>query len=119
MNYKMFVEEIPLSINIGLFPEERQNRQTVLCSLEIGVVSNGGDLDEISNTVNYYELTKAIQDQATLAEFKLLEPLAELILDIISEFQHVATAKVTLVKPKIMSALGAKACGVEVERNFA
>lgn len=120
MNYKMFVEDIPLTVKIGLFPEEREQSQIVLCSLEITVASDqqNNDLDNIENTVNYYEVTKFLQAEAALTNFKLLEPLAEMLLTKLLKFDHVLTAKIKLVKPKIMSGLGAKSCGIEMERSL-
>ncbi len=115
----MFVKDIPLLLNIGLFPEERAQEQTVLCSLELKVNPAEGDQDEIINTVNYYDLTKKVQMAAKQQSFKLLEPLAEIILDVVFTFDYVEFAKVTLVKPEIMLSLGAKDCGIEVERSLA
>lgn len=115
----MFVEEIPLKLKIGLFPEERDQIQIVLCSIYLNVKPTYVASDDIEDTVNYFELTKAIQMHAEKQTYKLLEPLAHSLLDIILEFEHVQSAKIKLVKPKIMSALGAKACGIEVERSIA
>lgn len=119
MIYKVFVEEIPLNIKIGLFPEEREQTQTVFCSISLNVRPSIIGSDNIEDTVNYFELTKAIQAHATSVSYKLLEPLAHSLLNVISSFQYVESAKISLIKPKIMSALGAKSCGIEVERSFA
>lgn len=116
MIYEIFVEDIPLEVLIGLHEAERNCSQILLCNISL-TVSMDKDYDEISNTVNYYELTQMLQATASVTKFMLLESLADLLLDKIMSQDYVIAAKIKLSKPKIMSSLGAGICGICVERS--
>lgn len=121
MKYRMFVKGIPLDINIGLFDSEREKKQTVLCDIELWVNFNSNSYDNVNDTVNYYEVTKnIIQKVNHIKEFILLESLANIILDEIGLFKNIVEAKIKLKKTNLEKkiGLGAKECGVVVQREF-
>lgn len=115
MIYDMFVNEIPLKIKIGLTADERQNYQIVLCNIKLKVQHSGNDLDDIAETVNYYDLTLQLQQKAQTCNFKLLEPLAKELTEFTLKIPRVVAVSIELIKPEIMQKLGAKACGVKYE----
>jgi dihydroneopterin aldolase len=78
MRDRIVIEELELSAHIGVPDEERAlpQRLTVTLTLEPAPRFDALD-DEIGRTVDYFEVSRAVQAEARRRPRKLLETLAE------------------------------------------
>jgi dihydroneopterin aldolase len=67
---------------IGVTPEERALPQNVVIDIELEIdLNKAAASDDLSHTVDYSEVTKAVVDLCGAQEVALLERLAQLIVD--------------------------------------
>jgi phosphoglycolate phosphatase/dihydroneopterin aldolase len=73
------IVDLAVEAHIGVPEEERRHAQRLLISLEISVatISHAAKTDDISRTVNYYDVAQRIRLVATRRPRKLIETLAE------------------------------------------
>lgn len=116
MNYdKIYVRDLQLRCIIGIFPEERKNRQDVVVNLLLeGPFSEAARTDSIEHTANYKTITKRIIELVEGSEFFLIETLAERISAVCLDDPRVFKATVTLDKPGALRF--ARSVAVEITR---
>ncbi len=103
--YKIFLNNFELSAIIGVFPEERQERQPLWADIELQV--KAGDInDNVENVPDYNTLSQSIEALAETLQPALIETLAEAIGELCLQHEGVVSATVHLAKPQ---ALGGKA----------
>jgi dihydroneopterin aldolase/D-erythro-7,8-dihydroneopterin triphosphate epimerase len=117
MNYdKIYVRDLQLRCIIGIFPEERKNRQDVLVNLVLeGPFGEASRSDAIDQTANYKTITKQIITLVEGSEFFLIETLAEKISAVCLTDPRVFRATVTLDKPGALRF--ARSVAVEITRS--
>jgi FolB domain-containing protein len=73
------VVDLEVAAHIGVPEEERRVAQRLLITLEMTVatIAHAAKTDDISRTVNYYEVVQRVQALAAKRPRKLLETLAE------------------------------------------
>lgn len=72
------IEELELSVHIGVPDEERQNRQRLTVSIALWPQQDFRALgDEVANTVNYAAVCRAVKDYVQPRADKLIETLAD------------------------------------------
>jgi D-erythro-7,8-dihydroneopterin triphosphate epimerase len=98
---KIRVKNLLLRTYIGFNPDEQVNRQDVIINFEIETdVSNKALAeDDPGDILDYKSITKKIIQLVQEGRFKLLEVLAQKILDLIMENKKVRRAKVEVDKP--------------------
>jgi len=101
------VNKLRVPVKIGVPDEERASEQELKLSLSLETQQGIAGLnDEITNTVDYFELTEGIKALARSKERKLIETLAEEIADyVLSEFA-VAAVNVEVEKPILQNCEG-------------
>ena len=94
------IDALALDASIGIYPQERAQRQLVLADLELvfSAVSAAWS-DEISHTIDYDEVLACVTDLVASRHFNLLETLAQRMLDVVQERFPVERMAVTLSKP--------------------
>jgi len=94
------IDALALDASIGIYPQERAQRQLVLADLELvfSAVSAAWS-DEISHTIDYDEVLACVNDLIASRHFNLLETLAQRMLDVLQERFPVERMAVTLSKP--------------------
>lgn len=113
---KIYVRDLSLRCIIGIFPEERKNRQDVLVNLVLeGTFSDAAKSDDIEHTANYKTITKQIIQLVEESEFFLIETLAEKISGVCLADPRVQRATVTLDKPGALRF--ARSVAVEITRS--
>lgn len=113
---RIFVRDLSLRCIIGIFPEERKNRQDVIVNLVLeGPFSEAAKSDNIELTANYKTITKRIIQLVEDSEFFLIETLAERISQVCLDDPHVQRATVTLDKPGALRF--ARSVAVEITRT--
>ena len=88
----------------GVFDFERQNGQDFYIDATVWVVAKGLEFsDDLSRTVHYGDLAKALVDNVKTQPVDLLETLAQRLLDLVLNWGGpagpVAKAKITVHKP--------------------
>ena len=113
---RIYIRDLQLRCIIGVFPEERREKQDVVINVTIGCDhSQAARTDRIDFAVDYKSIKKNIISLVDGSEFFLIETLAERIATICLENPRVQTATVTVDKPGALRF--AKSVAVEVTRN--
>lgn len=112
---KIFIRDLALRCIIGIYPEERREKQDVLINVEMHAdLRAAGRSDDIEDTVNYKAIKKAILTLVEGSSFQLIESLAERIAEIVLDDERVERAVVTIDKPGALRF--ARASAVEISR---
>jgi len=115
---KIFIRELALRCIIGIYPEERREKQDIIINVEIHAdLRRAGRSDDLNDTVNYKEIKKAILKLVENSAFQLIESLAERIADIALAHDMAQQVVVTIDKPGALRF--AKASAVEITRTKA
>ena len=112
---KIFIRDLALRCIIGLYPEERTNKQDVLINVILEADLRAvGKSDDLNDTVDYKAVKLAILDLVEKSEFLLIESLAERIAEICIGADKVQSATVTIDKPGALRFC--KSVAVEITR---
>lgn len=112
---RIHIRQLRLRCIIGVFPEERREKQDVLLSLTLHAdLSKPCRSDEIADTVDYKELKKRIVNRVEASEFYLIERLAEEVAGLALDTEGVRQVDVTVDKPGALRF--AESVAVEVTR---
>lgn len=97
---KIYIKDFALRCIIGIFPEERTNKQDVIINVTMETdLRKAGQSDDLNDTVDYKAVKLAILDLVEQSEFKLIESLAERIAGICLKAAGVQRVNVTIDKP--------------------
>lgn len=112
---RIHIRQLRLRCIIGVFPEERREKQDVLLSLTLHAdLSKPCRSDEIADTVDYKELKKRIVNRVEASEFYLIERLAEEVAGLALDTEGVRQVDVTVDKPGALRF--AESVAVEITR---
>ena len=112
---RIFIRDLALRCIIGIYPEERREKQDVVINVEMHCdLRKAGRSDELSDTVDYKAIKKAILKLVEESGFQLIESLAESIADIALADDRIQQAVVTIDKPGALRF--AKSSAVEITR---
>ncbi len=112
---KIFIRELALRCIIGIYPEERREKQDVVINVEMhSDLRKAGRSDDLNDTVDYKAIKKAILALVEKSSFQLIESLAERIADIALGDGKVKRVVVGIDKPGALRF--AKASAVEITR---
>jgi len=113
---KVFIRDLALRCIIGVFPEERREKQDVVINVEMHTdLRAAGRSDDLNDTVDYKAIKKAILKLVEGSEFQLIESLAERIADLALANEKVEQVIVTIDKPGALRF--ARASAVEITRS--
>ena len=112
---KIFIRDLALRCIIGIYPEERREKQDIVINVEIHTdLRKAGRSDDLNDTVDYKSIKKAILRLVEGSGFQLIESLAEKIADIALADSKVQQVVVTIDKPGALRF--AKASAVQITR---
>ena len=112
---RIFIRDLALRCIIGIYPEERREKQDILINVEMHAdLRKAGRSDDLDDTVDYKAIKKAILKMVEGSGFQLIESLAERIADIALANEKVERVVVTIDKPGALRF--AKASAVEITR---
>jgi D-erythro-7,8-dihydroneopterin triphosphate epimerase len=101
---------------IGINDWERVTKQDVVIDITLHAdLSKPGESDDIDDTVNYRDISKAIQAHVEASSYGLIEAMARNIATICLEPEAVVRADVSVQKPGALR--GADSVGVEISRE--
>ena len=113
---KIFIRELALRCIIGIYPEERREKQDIVINVEMHTdLRKAGRSDDLNDTVDYKSIKKAILKLVDGSNFQLIESLAENIASIALRDEKVQQVIVTIDKPGALRF--AKASAVEIARS--
>ncbi len=112
---KIFIRDLALRCIIGIYPEERREKQDIVINIEMQCdLRKAGRSDDLNDTVDYKAIKKAILKLVEESRFQLIESLAENIADITLADEKVQQVTVAIDKPGALRF--AKSSAVEIIR---
>jgi len=113
---RIYIRDLLLRCIIGIFPEERREKQDVIINITLGGdMSRAGQTDNIEDAIDYKNIKKRVLAMAQQSSFFLVERLAEQIATICLENPKVKEVQVTVEKPGALRF--ARSVGVEITRR--
>ncbi len=112
---KIFIRELALRCIIGIYPEERSEKQDIVINLEMQCdLRKAGRSDDLHDTIDYKSIKKSILVLVETSRYFLIEALAENIADIVLKNKKVQQVTVMIDKPGALRF--AKSSAVEITR---
>ncbi len=112
---KVFIRGLEFDAFIGAYPVEMERRQRIRIDLTLELAPPDKPIaDNIDNVVCYHKISTAVGDLLDEGHIKLVETLAERILDLALGHPLVGAATVRIEKP--MAIDHADGVGVEIRR---
>lgn len=111
---KIFLHGMKADTLIGVYDWEREQPQTLLIDVDIGVPAKSAVSDHIDDTIHYGDVCETIRQSLKEQRFLLLEALAEHIAELVLEDFDALWVRVRVVKPGILA--NVREVGVEIER---
>lgn len=114
---KVFIKRLELYTLIGVYDFERDAKQRIFVDVEmITNLAPAGKSDHVSDTLDYGAIANRLAEIADRAEYRLLEALADKMINMI--LQEFAPHAVTLTvhKPDILT--NAESVGIVVSRKL-
>lgn len=113
---RIVIEDLLVRCIIGIYPEERKNKQDVLFNIVLeGDFRKACGSDDIADAVDYKAVKKAIMAMAEPSEFQLVERLAQRAAEICLADTNVDRVTVRVEKPGAVRF--ARSVGVEIRRD--
>ena len=99
---KIFINNLNLIASIGVYEQEKKNKQKIIVNLEI-LLTNDTEpqSDNLQQTQDYSQFRKCVIDLVESKHFDLLEILTKKIHTAISKNKFVLGVKVNISKPDI------------------
>lgn len=115
---KIYIRDLLLRCIVGIYPEERENKQDVIINIEMTCdLSAAAASDQIEDTVNYKAVKKEIMALVENSAFLLIERMAGEIASVCLAHRGVFQVRVTVDKPGALRF--ARSVAVEVVRSRA
>lgn len=112
----VFIRDLEIATVIGVYDWERNVRQIVALDLEMATdVAHAARNDAIADALDYAAVAQRLQQVVGESECQLIETLAERCAQIVLSEFSVRWLRLTLRKPKAVSA--ARDVGVIIERG--
>jgi 7,8-dihydroneopterin aldolase/epimerase/oxygenase len=112
----VFVRDLELNANIGVYHREKGQLQPVRINLDLTVEETDGDVeDKLENVVDYGAVVEGIKVILAGGHLNLVETLAEKVAAHCLADARVKVARVRIEKLKVLAE--AQSVGVEIERE--
>lgn len=113
---RVFIHDLRIETIIGIYPWERQIKQTLSLDLEMTTdIRKAAASDNINDTLNYKAVAKRLVELVENSQYQLVETLAERITEVILNEFAVPQVKLTLHKPGAVR--GSRDVGIMIERS--
>ena len=112
----IYISELKADANLGVYDWEKRLPQTVEMNLEFAVPGpRAGETDNLSDTIDYAEVTARIRKELSERRFELLEALAEFVANLLLRDFGSPWCKVNIAKIGMIR--NVKRVGVTIERK--
>ena len=119
MHYTMFVNTVPLVLNIGVYDEERGKPQIIYLDIDLEPMGpKCCTSDNVDDTVNYHELTLFLKKEAEKTTFHLLEKLGTHLINLVGKEERFPIKRLTLTLTKEKVFPEAKSYGVTLTHHY-
>lgn len=113
---KVFIKGLSIQTTIGFFQWEKEIKQTLVIDLAMGWnTANAALNDELEKTLDYADISVAIERFANNNPVDLIETLAERLANYLMTQYHIPWLKLSIGKPGAVH--NAQTVGVEIERG--
>jgi len=113
---KVFIKGLRIQTTIGFFQWEKAIKQTLVIDVVMAWdTAKAAENDELAKTLDYAEISTAIETFANATPVDLLETLAERMAAFLKSEFHIPWLKLTIGKPGAVH--NADTVGVEIERG--
>ncbi|HCM48237.1 MAG TPA: dihydroneopterin aldolase [Colwellia sp.] len=113
---KVFIKGLSIQTTIGFFQWEKEIKQTLVIDLAMGWNTASAALnDELEKTLDYANISVAIERFANDNPVDLIETLAERLASYLITQYHIPWLKLSIGKPGAVH--NAQTVGVEIERG--
>lgn len=113
---KVFIKGLSIQTTIGFFDWEKQIKQTLVIDLAMGWnTAKAAENDELAKTLDYADISVAIEKFANDNTVDLIETLAERMASFLMEAYSIPWLKLAIGKPGAVH--NAQTVGVEIERG--
>ena len=98
------IHQLKLATKIGVLPWEQQVKQTILLDIELDLnTEKARQSDDLDDTLDYRTLTESIRTYLEQHTYKLLESLAENLVDFIQQASQSSWVHLTIKKPQALA----------------
>ena len=101
MSDRIYIRDLALRCIIGIYPEERVNKQDIILNIVMDVVSHApaAKSDDIVDAIDYKSIKKELVALVEASSFNLIETMAQRCADICLSRTGVTQVRVTVDKP--------------------
>ena len=101
---RVFIEELTVFAQIGVYDWEQQIKQKLVFDLEIAWdCKQAAETDDVAYCLNYAEVSQAIIDYVESKPFLLIERMAYEVADLLESRYQLQGLKIKLSKPKAVA----------------
>lgn len=94
------IKNLRLKTIIGVYEHERNEKQDIILNIHIqSDLSIAARSDNLADTLDYDALTKKIISTVESSSYRLIEALAQAVLDIIADYDEKVSAFIEIEKP--------------------
>lgn len=111
----IFIEEMRVEANVGIYDRERVTPQMVEINLTFGVPDEAAADDDIAKTIDYAVVIERVRKELAERHFNLLETLGEYVIKLMLDEFGAPWVKISIAKVGV--ARGVKRVGVQIERG--
>lgn len=113
---KIIISDLSLRAVIGVYPEERREKQDVVLNIELECdLRAAGGSDDLTDTIDYKNLKKSILALLERSRFQLIESIAEAVAGLCLEDTRIMAVRIRVDKPGALRF--ARTVAVEIERR--
>jgi len=113
---KVLIKGLSIQTTIGFYQWEKEIKQTLVIDLAMGWnTANAALNDELDKTLNYAEISEAVERFANENPVDLIETLAERLASYLMTQYHIPWLKLCIGKPGAVH--NAQTVAVEIERG--
>ena len=101
---KILIENLICSASIGVYENEKLNKQKIIINLEILLTNKmKTHTDNLNDVADYSKFRRIILDVINSKHFNLIETLADKLINEIKNFDKVENVKIKITKPDIFN----------------
>ncbi len=113
---KVFLTGLCVNTIVGIYPEERVKKQSVVIDLELGCdIRKASESGDVADALDYHALSLVLVEFIEKSRYGLIEAMAEDIATLILSQYRVTWLRLTLHKPEALS--NSRDVGLIIERE--
>ncbi len=101
---KILIENLTCSASIGVYENEKLNKQEIIINLEILLINKiKTHTDNLNDVADYGKFRRIVLDVVNSKHFNLIEMLADNLIKKLETFDKVQNVKLKITKPHIFN----------------